>query len=37
MSSRLSTELTDLLAQWLPDQRWFGGKGREIRSVEIES
>ena len=37
MSARLSTELTDLLAQWLPDQRWFGGKGRAIRAVEIES
>jgi maltokinase len=37
MSARVSTELTDLLSGWLPDQRWFGGKGRAIRGVEIES
>lgn len=28
---------TDLLAQWLPQQRWFGGKGRAVTSVEVES
>jgi maltokinase len=33
----VNTQLHDLLVRWLPDQRWFGGKGREIRSVEIES
>lgn len=25
--------LTDLLAEWMPHQRWFGGKGREWASV----
>ncbi|SCX52651.1 maltokinase [Klenkia marina] len=25
--------LTDLLAEWMPHQRWFGGKGREWSSV----
>jgi hypothetical protein len=37
MSAKVNTELHDLLAGWLPEQRWFGGKGRAIRSVEIES
>ncbi|MCA1711490.1 MAG: aminoglycoside phosphotransferase [Actinobacteria bacterium] len=31
------TELTDLLATWLPAQRWFGGKGRAIAAVAAES
>jgi maltokinase len=35
MSATVSTELQDLLAQWLPQQRWFGGKGRTITDVEI--
>jgi maltokinase len=26
-----------LLAGWLPNQRWFGGKGRRIESVEVVS
>ena len=25
--------LTDLLAEWMPHQRWFGGKGREWASI----
>ena len=37
MSATVKSELPDLLAAWLPEQRWFGGKGREITSVEIES
>jgi maltokinase len=37
VSATVNTELHDLLAQWLPEQRWFGGKGRTIRSVEVES
>jgi maltokinase len=37
MSATVNTGLHELLAGWLPDQRWFGGKGRAIRAVEIES
>ena len=29
--------MTDLLPGWLPEQRWFGAKGRPIKSVEIVS
>ena len=29
------TSLTDLLITWLPKQRWFGGKGREISAVAV--
>jgi maltokinase len=28
--------LTDLLRDWMPHQRWFGGKGREWAGVEEE-
>ena len=32
-----STDATlDLLADWLPHQRWFGGKGRAITAVDVE-
>jgi maltokinase len=31
-----SSELAELLAAWLPSQRWFAGKGREVRSVQVE-
>ena len=27
------TALTDLLRDWMPHQRWFGGKGREWADV----
>ncbi|MCU1674664.1 MAG: hypothetical protein JWN77_2777 [Frankiales bacterium] len=37
MSALSTTDLTDLLAGWLPDQRWFGGKGRSVGSVAVES
>ena len=37
MSATVDTELHDLLASWLPGQRWFGGKGRAVSGVEIES
>jgi maltokinase len=33
----VNTDLHDLLARWLPQQRWFGGKGKAIRAVEIET
>ncbi|MDN5931582.1 MAG: aminoglycoside phosphotransferase, partial [Pseudonocardia sp.] len=28
-------ELPELLADWLPHQRWFAAKGRPVRSVEV--
>ena len=28
-------DLTTLLAAWLPKQRWYGGKGRPVASVEV--
>jgi maltokinase len=37
MRATVSTELNELLKAWLPHQRWFGGKGRDISGVEIES
>ncbi|WP_308259385.1 maltokinase N-terminal cap-like domain-containing protein [Pseudonocardia sp. H11422] len=30
-----SSELSALLPDWLPRQRWFAAKGREVRSVEV--
>jgi maltokinase len=30
------TALTDLLREWMPHQRWFGGKGREWADVTEE-
>jgi maltokinase len=27
--------MSDLLPQWLPQQRWFGAKGRQVESVEL--
>ena len=32
----MSTALTDLLREWMPHQRWFGGKGREWAEVSEE-
>ncbi|MBA3249475.1 MAG: hypothetical protein H0T66_04035 [Geodermatophilaceae bacterium] len=29
--------LADLLREWLPEQRWFGGKGRTLSTVELDS
>ena len=29
--------LTDLLAEWMPHQRWFGSKGRDWADVTDES
>jgi maltokinase len=36
MSEKMTTATADLLAEWLPQQRWFGGKGRSITSVDVE-
>jgi maltokinase len=30
----LAPELADLLREWLPKQRWYGGKGRAVAAVE---
>src|SRR3954469_1645958 len=32
-----ATALTKALRGWLPDRRWFGGKGRPIKSVKVVS
>ncbi|MDQ1649347.1 MAG: maltokinase [Frankiaceae bacterium] len=32
----VAAELPGLLAEWLPSQRWFAGKGRTIAAVELE-
>ncbi|GAA0921531.1 maltokinase N-terminal cap-like domain-containing protein [Pseudonocardia zijingensis] len=32
---RLDEELPELLREWLPKQRWFAAKGRQVRSVAI--
>jgi maltokinase len=32
----MTTALTDLLREWMPNQRWFGGKGREWAEVSEE-
>ncbi len=29
--------LTELFRDWMPNQRWFGGKGREWADVREES
>ena len=29
--------MSDLLPDWLPQQRWFGAKGRQIESIDIVS
>src|SRR3954447_17185607 len=31
------TALAKALRGWLPERRWFGGKGRSIRSVKVVS
>ncbi len=33
--NRLVEELPTLLPEWLPHQRWFGAKGRPVRSVAV--
>jgi len=32
----LDTSLHRLLPAFLPTQRWFGGKGRDIQAVDLE-
>jgi len=32
---RLSERLDDLIADWLPRQRWFAGKDRDIDDVSV--
>src|SRR3954465_4969653 len=31
----MSTDLLEMLPEWLPHQRWFGAKGRQIHGVSI--
>jgi len=33
--NRLVEELPTLLPEWLTHQRWFGAKGRPVRSVAV--
>jgi len=30
------SELEDVLAAWLPKQRWYGGKGKAVTGVRVE-
>jgi maltokinase len=32
-----SAQLTELLAPWVPHQRWFGGKGRDVTRLEAHA
>ena len=36
-TSTSTPAVTALLTDWIPQQRWFGGKGRAITSVDVES
>lgn len=37
LNGRFAERLAELLAGWLPEQRWFGGKGRRIDAVTLAS
>ena len=37
LDGRSTERLAALLAGWLPEQRWFGGKGRRIAEVALAS
>ncbi|MGH6655063.1 MAG: maltokinase N-terminal cap-like domain-containing protein [Actinocrinis sp.] len=37
LDGRFAQRLSELLGHWLPEQRWFGGKGRPIASVALSS
>jgi maltokinase len=30
------SDIDDALREWLPQQRWYGGKGKAVRSVRVE-
>ena len=34
-SAQISAEVLEAIAHWLPDRRWFGGKGRPIAAVTV--
>ena len=37
MNAVVDADLLHLITSWLPYQRWFAGKGRDIAAVDVES